>query len=96
MSEEKIPTQTQEQIDEFLKSDNKNKEKWIYSLRQSDDEEEFIDLFDNAGSIIIKRFIFKGDDMLSEEIHVKGGALLDTVKSFFLKAKQQIEAMYNE
>lgn len=90
MSDKDIPYQTQEQIDEFLKSDNKNKEEWIYSLRQSHDEEEFIDLFDNAGQIIVKRFIFKGDNMLSEEIHVRGGALLDTVKKFFLENKQKI------
>lgn len=66
------------------------KEKWIYSLRQSHDEEETIELFDNAGSIIIRRFIFDGDDMLSEEIHVKGGALLEIIEHFFLVFKQGV------
>lgn len=67
-----------------------NEKKWIYSLRQSDDEEETIELFDNAGQIIIKRFVFKEDDMLVEEIYIKGSALLNTIKEFFLENKQKI------
>jgi len=66
---------------------------WIYSLRQSNDEEDTIELFDNAGSIIIRRVVFKEDenDMLSEEIHIKGGALLNIIETFFLENKQKIK-----
>jgi len=75
-----------------------SRNEWIYSLRQSNDEEETIELFDNAGSIIIRRFVFKGDDddMLSEEIHVKGGALLNIIKSFFLETREQIKGATDE
>ena len=65
--------------------------KWIYILRQSEDEEETIDLFDNAGSIIIRRFIFKGNDMLSEEIHINGGVLRDTIHKYFETKRQEIK-----
>lgn len=80
---EEIPTQTQEQINEFL-SDKEEPNDWIYTLRQSEDKEETIDLFDNAGDIIIKRCIFEDDkDMLREELHVKGGALNDLIENYF-------------
>ena len=67
------------------------KEDWIYSLRLSDDEEEEIQLFDNAGEIILKRFIITYDEILMETIHVAGGELRETIHDYFNKKKKKIK-----
>lgn len=70
----------------------KEKQKWLYSLNQSEDEEDAIDLFDNAGEIKVKRFIFSKDDnyFLEESIHIKGGDLFKLIHNYFEEKKKEI------
>ena len=71
-------------------------EEWTYSLRQSDDEDELIELFDNAGQIIIRRFVFNGDDLLEERIFISGGLLYDLIHKYFTYKKNEIEKVLKD
>ena len=70
----------------------KEKQKWLYSLNQSDDIEDAIDIFDNAGEIKMRRFVFSKDEhyFYEETIHVKGGDLFELIHNYFEEKKKEI------
>ncbi|MHA1330395.1 MAG: hypothetical protein ACTSR2_04880 [Candidatus Hodarchaeales archaeon] len=70
----------------------------IYTLRQSEDENETIDIFENAGEIILCRFIIceKGKTVgnsYTETLVISGGdkEFLQLIEDFFNKRIKELE-----
>ena len=73
----------------------KARETWLYTLNQNqeDDYKYDIGIYNNAGQIKIKRFVFElnGDDMLEECIYVDPKELEKIIHQFFERKAKKIK-----